>query len=270
MNPFPQVQRVKYKHNPIHRLTCEYRFPTILKINEKEIADFQETIRTQYPVYKQSIGHQNQLKMIVSESQEDELVSPIFSRYKTINHMFFSEDNNYGVNLNSTSLSVSTQKYQNWEDFSPRINTTLETFKKFYKPAFYERIGLKYVDIIHKSKLNIDKNTEWKELIQPQVLGFLNNPELTQYIKSYTTNTEIKIGNGAMAQIQAYLATATETKENKPASEPEIVFIIVSDLFALRTEITEASNCVDYLHSTAYDLFRFLITEKLHNAMVPN
>jgi uncharacterized protein (TIGR04255 family) len=266
--PFPEAKRVIYKTNPIVELICEFRFPRILKINENEPVEFQERIRTKYPINKITSGHQGQVTIEMSNNTVDAPL-PRFSHSeeKIKNHQFFSADNTLMVNLNSTSLSIATQKYEKWEKFSPQINEVLGIFVDIYKPAFYERIGLKYVDAIQKSKLNLNNKTPWGKLVKPHTAGYFANKELAQFVKNYMSTVEIDIDEGAVAQIRTFLAHVTDMKKTIPVGPSEIAFIIISDLFFLRKDLENAAKSVDYLHSVAYRLLRSIITDKLHNAM---
>jgi len=260
--PFPKVDRVVYKTNPINELICEFRFPRILSINEKDPVEFQEKIRSEYPIYKLVIGHQVQGTIEVPANSMDAPTSRVFQSEKIKNHQFYSVDNDLRVNLNSTSFSISTKKYERWESFLPKISELLTIFTDIYKPAFYERIGLKYVDVFQRSKLNLSPETKWGELIQPQAAGYFAEQELTQFIRNYTSSVEIDIGNSAIAQIQTFLGETADAQKER-------VFIIVSDLFYLRKKLVEADESLVYLHSVAYRILRSIITEKLHNAMGP-
>ena len=48
-------KRVKYNRCPLVEVIFQLRFPTILSINSKQPADFQEKIRKEYPFYDEGI-----------------------------------------------------------------------------------------------------------------------------------------------------------------------------------------------------------------------
>ena len=52
--PFPEVKRIIYKKNPLDKVICQLRFPTILKIEKEIPAEFQERIRKEFPNYSES------------------------------------------------------------------------------------------------------------------------------------------------------------------------------------------------------------------------
>lgn len=54
-------KRAKYKNCPLVEVIFQLRFPTILSINTKQPAEFQEKIRRDYPYYDEGIEEQNEL-----------------------------------------------------------------------------------------------------------------------------------------------------------------------------------------------------------------
>lgn len=71
-----------------------------------------------------------------------------------------------------------------WEDFKERLITPLQKLLEIYKPAFFERVGLRYVDAFQRSKLGL-QSSSWAELIQPFALGFLSNDKVMSEVKGY-------------------------------------------------------------------------------------
>ena len=45
----PETPRMIYKTNPLIEVTCQFRFPTILKISSRPPAAFQDQSRNQFP-----------------------------------------------------------------------------------------------------------------------------------------------------------------------------------------------------------------------------
>ena len=69
---------------------------------------------------------------------------------------------------------MSTVNYTRWEEFYAKFKLVLANFVDVYHPAFYERIGLRYIDAFSREKLNITDKS-WKELIQSPWIGPLSN-----------------------------------------------------------------------------------------------
>ena len=261
--PFNEVKRVIYGNNPLVQVSCQLRFPRILSINEKAPVDFQERIRKTYPVYNEAIEYQQQL--IIGPGTNP--LPKIIQNEQNKNYSFMSGDGVWRVNLTNTFLLLSTSRYERWEDFRSRLQEPLDALKTEYSPAFFERVGLRYVDAVTRSVQGFDIETPWTELIMPFALGFLSNSDVAADVKGYSATSEVDLGNNAMARI----ITSTGFVGNvmfQPDSE--LSFIVDSDLFFnVKKDLDELDDSLDFLHEHAGKLIRNIITDKLHQAMGP-
>ena len=261
--PFKTSERVIYKKNPLIQVMCQLRFPRILSINEKVPVDFQERIRKTYPIYNVAVEQQQQL---IVEPSIDPLPKFIQNEQRN-NYSFSSEDYIWRINLTSTFLSLSTLQYERWEDFRSHLQEPLQALIEIYYPAFFERVGLRYVDAFRRSKLNIGAETPWTELISQFALGFLSNNDIAADVKGYSATSEIDLGKNALARI----ITSTGFVGNMVNPQNgELSFIVDSDLFFnSKKNLNELDISLEYLHEHANRLIRSIITDKLHNAMEP-
>jgi len=265
--PFPEVERVIYSNNPLIEVICQLRFPRILKINENSPASFQDIIREDYPLFDITIEHQQ--KFAIDSNDNDTLPIPrVVQSEKINNYKFSSTDGFWHINLTSTFIALTTSKYYCWEDFLKRMEKPLAALLDIYKPAFYERIGLRYVDAFKKSRLRLD-DVDWSELIQPYALGFLSNPTIKNEVRSQNYMVEIDIGNNAIAKIKTVLGFVGSISNDIPATDPELSFIVDSDMFFMKKEINELDESLDYLHKNSTKLIRAIIKNRLHQAMKP-
>lgn len=155
------AERVKYGRSPLIETIYQLRFPTILSINSEQPVDFQSKIREKYPFFEQTVMPEQQM-MFSNEGVPSELrIRPIN------NYQFVTEDGNSKINLTSSFIAFSTVRYDRWEEFSKDIDDILPTFIDIYKPKFYTRIGLRYKDIIIRSKLGLE-DKKWTELLKPR------------------------------------------------------------------------------------------------------
>jgi len=261
--PFKESERVIYKRNPLVQVVCQLRFPRILSINERVPVDFQERIRKTYPIYNVAVEQQPQL---IVEPGMNPL--PKFIQNELINNYSFSSDDNiWRINLTSTFLSLSTSRYKRWEDFRSHLQEPLQALREIYYPAFFERVGLRYIDVFRRSVLNIGAETPWTELINKFALGFLSNNDIATDVKAYSATSEIDLGENALARIITSTGFVGEILNQQ---NNEVSFIIDSDLFFnLKKNLDELDKSLEYLHEHAGRLIRSIITEKLHNAMEP-
>ena len=259
---FEKAKRVIYKNNPLVQVICQLRFPRILSINEKVPADFQDSIRKDYPVYAVTVEQEQQVTI---EAIQDSVPKVIHGE-RINNYTFSSADGIWQINLTSAFLSLSTSRYTRWEDFCSRLKKPLNALNAVYSPAFYERIGLRYIDAYRRSALNLNVDTPWAELIKPFALGFLSS-EIAGEVKGYSSTSDIDLGNGAIARVVTSMGFVGNTVFQQ---NPELSFIVDSDFFYdSKKEIGEFDVSLDNLHNNANDLIRSIITDKLHEAMGP-
>ena len=176
-------KRVKYNRCPLVEVIFQLRFPTILSINSKQPADFQEKIRKEYPFYDEGIEEQNEL-LINTNGKSAQVKS---SQNK--NYSFVSVDKTYKVNLTSTFIAISTRKYTQWEEFSEKVRQVVKAFQETYEVPFYTRVGLRYIDVIQRSVLGLS-NEKWSDLVKPHVLGVVTQFE--DGMNSYVSQAEFK------------------------------------------------------------------------------
>ena len=142
-------KRAKYKNCPLVEVIFQLRFPTILSINTKQPAEFQEKIRRDYPYYDEGIEEQNELLLNANGKAAQVKTN------QNKNYSFISIDETYKVNLTSTFIAISTRKYTQWEEFSVKVEQVVKAFQEVYEVPFYTRIGLRYIDVIQRSVLNL-------------------------------------------------------------------------------------------------------------------
>lgn len=265
--PFKDTNRVIYKKNPLIEVVCQLRFPRILSINEKLPAVFQERIRGEYPLFE--VANEHQQRVSIEATGENVAPVPRITQSEVIkNYKFTSADGIWHINLTSTFLALSTSAYTTWDDFLSRLQEPLNALIEIYKPAFFERVGLRYVDAFRRSVLGIS-DVPWGELIQPFALGFLSNEDIKDDIRGFSSVTEIDIGDGAMARVNTALAYVGNANIGSEAGQSELSYIVDSDMYYGKKSIEDTKETLDKLHGTASKLIHAVITDKLHEAMEP-
>ena len=163
---FAPYERYQYARAPLVEVICQLRFPTILSIGAKEPAEFQEAIRKDFPQYA---ARQEQLPPKVVKKGNATALEP---QKPITNYNFISEDGRWKLNLTQGFIALSTLGYHCWEDFAQRLDKPLASFIQLYQPAFFERIGLRYVNAVSRKALGLE-DVPWVSLIQPAFLGVL-------------------------------------------------------------------------------------------------
>jgi len=259
--PFPERKRVVYKKNPLDRVICQLRFPAILRIETEIPAEFQERIRRDFPNFIEK--SEFQVEMPMGTPGQSTLEFPIqLSPKPNKNYQFSSENESWVFNLTRSFVALTSSNYTRWEQFKVKLSNPLKAFLEIYSPEYFPRIGLRYIDIIKRSKLGLD-DVSWNELLQPYVLGMLSTDNVGKNIASYECKNEIKLEDEtSVVRIITSLIQETETGE--------VCFLIDSDFFTTaKTTIDDAINKLDYFNTRGSRLIQWCITERLHNAMEP-
>lgn len=258
---FSDQPRCYYRKNPIAEVICQLRFPEILTIGANVPVDFQEAVRDDYPRYT-----------VIQERPAPKIVgapgNPVLQpQEKTKNYQFLSEDGIWRINLTTKFISLACRKYTNWEEFALHLDKSLAAFLRIYHPAYYERVGLRYINFISRKNLNLE-HIPFRDLFQPSYTGLLNEEELVE--KTFTRNAldvECTIRSGCRAKIHAGIGLV---KKNGQSSN-EITFIFDQDLYmAGNVPINHSAGALQTLHNQAFPIFRGAITDTLHEALEPH
>ena len=257
---FSKEKRCIYNSNQLAEVICQLRFPEILAINANSPVDFQEAIRAEYPRY----GTRNEMPAPKISGAPGNL--QLENQRPTVNHTFASADGTWRINLTSKFISLTCSNYKNWEEFAKKLDIPLAAFIKVYKPAFFERIGLRYMNFISREKLEL-QGVPFRELIQPQYLGILGWEDVDERSTNRCgVDAEIKLAGGCAAKLHA--GPGVVKRNGQP--DPEVKFIFDLDLFmGGNIPVNYSAGALQTLHDQAFPIFRDAITETLHDAMEP-
>ena len=231
-----QAARMIYRRNPLVNVVCQIRFPAILRISSESPSAFQEAIRHQYPIF--------------GTSQNNGA------------YHFFSEDQNWQLVLEKDSVTLNARRYDRWETFQSLLEGPLKAFCQHYQPSFFSRVGLQYRNIIRRSSLNI-QTKDWGKVLNPQATGALAWSDYPGELTGTRNEAWLRLnGNGSRLRVNHGLVTIRETNEG--------CYLIDNDFFIeSKTEIGDALNKLETLHEEAGKVFRWWITDTLHQAMGP-
>lgn len=255
------MERVIYKKNPLAEVIIQYRFPQILALNTNDPIDFQDAIKEDYPLYRLDIENQQEVSFAINQENAIPPIPTIIQKPIVKNHSFISADGMHKINLTNSFISISTLGYTRWEEMLSRFTKPLTKFEEIYLPPFYERIGLRYIDVFSRQNLGLE-GTPWKELINPFYIGAFQNID-EDSILSAGLNVEYYLDNKkSIAKIHTGIGTAN--------NNPEQVFILDSDFVHIdNIKRTACAEVLDYLHTNAKNVIGYAVTEKLHLAMEP-
>ena len=257
---FSNEMRCVYNRNPLGEVICQLRFPEILTIEANVPAQFQETIRAQFPLY--SVRKEAPLPKLTGTPGNLSMQQ----QPQNNNYQFVSADGVWRVNLTSKFISLACSRYTCWEDFAAMLDKPLAAFIQIYRPAFFERVGLRYLNFISRSALQLD-GTAWRELIQPRYLGILAEEQMQETAASRcSVDAEFAIRGGCRAKIHAGPGLVKRNGQQ----DNEVKFIFDQDLYmAGNIPVNHSAGALQTLHTQADSIFRGAITDTLHEAMDP-
>ncbi len=246
-----------YEKHQLVEVICQLRFPTILSIDTETPAAFQEKIRARFPRY---------------EVHDESIPSPTGLQKQKV-HSFVSADGGYKLSLSKSFIAFSTMRYSSWEDFAAWLDEPLGQFISVYNPAFFERIGLRYLNGFSREKLGME-HCRWNDLIQSRWLGPLDDDNVDENsLAKCSVDVEMKLGR-CLLRLHAgpgFIKRAVRTPKGiQQLQEPKPRFIFDQDLYCAGTlALKDAASILETLHGEADRVFSEAITELLHDAMEP-
>ena len=257
---FSTKDRCHYRSNQIAEVICQLRFPEILSIGTTAPAAFQDAIRDEFPQFirRQDLPAPKITGMPGHLSLENQP--------GVINYQFSSADGTWRVNLTSRFISLTCNRYSSWEDFAKKLDKPLAAFIQIYKPAYFERIGLRYLNFISRYELGLE-GVPFSQLISPCYLGPLMEEDV-QEANSTRCNIDAELNIRGGCRLKVHAGPGFVKKNGK--SDQEVKFIFDQDLFMPgQVPVNLSAGALQTLHAQAWSIFRGAITDQLHNAMDP-
>lgn len=264
--PLPTSEREVYKINPLKQVICQFRYPAILKVSAETPVQFQEAIRSDYPLYEERTSLPSNLHPFVKEGVSALLASlPLTAKAGLREHHFFTDDLNRMLSLTQEFISVTDNHYVDWQTFRTQVASAEEILKQIYSPADYERVGLRYVDMVDRKAIGVPEKP-WSELLNPSFIGILGAPGLaSDELQALTTEATLSIPDveEGYVNIKHGLAKAQQSEEQ--------IYVIDADFFtSRRRDSDESLQVLDRFNKWAGHLFRWAAKNSLRDALGRN
>jgi uncharacterized protein (TIGR04255 family) len=176
---------------------------------------------------------------------------------------FASADEKWKVSVTRDFLSLSTDQYTRWEHFREHLEGPLDALMAVYAPTFFTRVGLRYQDVIQKSRLSLAPTTKWAELVKPHIAGVHGVLELEGSVEESLGQLLISLPQfKGKVRINYGIVQIAGSTEN--------CFLIDGDYYTEeRTTHDAVSRILNYFNKQSGRLFRWCIEPRLHEAMEP-
>ena len=136
----------------------------------------------------------------------------------------------------------------------------MAALEQVYSPTSYTRVGLRYKDVIRRDSLGL-QGANWRDLLRPELVGELADTNICDSVEETLTQTVLRLPEfGAKVRLQHGLAIENNQQ----------LYVSDNDLFTeKRTELPDVYATLQYFSAQAHRLFRWCISDRLHDAMGP-
>jgi uncharacterized protein (TIGR04255 family) len=177
-------------------------------------------------------------------------------------HEFSGGDGAWAATLAPTFLALKTDNYKRWEAFHTRLQELFDALVELYQPPYFERIGLRYIDVIQRSQLELS-DRPWRELLQPHIGAELAANGIGDNILHVERQVLVRLSDEqGKVMIRHGIVQAQATNEQ--------CYMIDSDFFVeRRVEKENALATLTQFNRKAGWLFRWCIQPPVHDALEP-
>jgi uncharacterized protein (TIGR04255 family) len=256
--PFPQVERVIFGTNPLEEVICQLKFPPILKIDTETPAAFQDRIRANYPFYRnlQGMGLSPVPHNLVNLGG-----GPFPMMPGGVSHLFSSKDEQWTLALTREFLGLTCKRYKQWEEFRDHLSQSFAALRDLYSPHFFVRVGLRYRNLIRRSRLGL-VGLDWSELLKPWIAGAYSSPHVRGDVENNSIQMLIRLKN----DLGRVLVSSGAFKERGTDEE---CYLIDADFFTERhTEPSDVLEHLDSLNVQSDRFFHWCIGDTLRDALL--
>ncbi len=256
--PFPQCERVIYSRNPLVEVTCQLDFePSDGEENPQIRADqaieIHSGVKNELPQF--SIGKKLTVDLNTESKQVISNEEPTYE--------FISVAQDVKITLTRDFVNLTVSNYSGWEDFSSLLSSFLEQgLYQVIERRGYRRVGLRYKDIIQRSSLGLEGHS-WNELLNSYISKLYDEENcISKNIIGEQSSIRVKLEDNGQLSLQYGLVTNNATREE--------CFLIDGDFFH-EGKVNNGSvrEYMDKYNLSARNLFRWCITDKVHNALQP-
>ena len=257
-NPFIGTvpETVHLPNTPLTGVLIQVRFPEILSIAKTEfIADFQESIRADYPFH-----HLDQNPVLDLELSNNSIRQSLMPNWR-----FFDKERQWRLSLTASFISLETRAYKSRSDLTERADTVVRALSDTIKPSMMTRIGVRYVDRIH--------GPNWEKLsyfIRPEILGPYTGDyrdNLSRTLNEIICETDV----GSMISRWGYMpANQTHEPELMPPISAPSWFLDIDAYNEFEQpeafDADEIKSRVEKMATRTYGFFRWAVNDEFLRA----
>ncbi|MFP3922770.1 TIGR04255 family protein [Pseudomonas sp. W5-36] len=227
----------RFSRNFLKQAVCELRFPTLMELGEQRPpASFVKALRKDYPL----LDMNNEFKLGIGSAHAGS--SNI--------HILKSLKGNWSISLKESALTIETTNYTGFDNLRARILQAVEATKDFIDSAFFTRVGLRYINLLHSDH---DDVTDW---INPALIAPIASEKFTG-INDFGGRFQLLAPDGG-----CLFQHGVQLNQVKPDDSPVVEYMIDIDTFRAAVPLSDTAAAIDIMHHQAFDLFDWAITER--------
>ena len=247
----PSPTEVSLPQAPLVRVIAQVRFPTILSIrNPDQVAAFQETVRSAYPILNQEQVRRVVLNPLAPVS-DPKIQEDIVWRFQ-------DRDRKWRTSLTADFIALETTSYNNRRDFLERLRSILVAIDTTMNPQEALRVGVRYIDRITGPALQDISN-----MIRPEVLGVSLCP-IGDAAQTVLTQSQFRAEEGSLQARWGHLPPdgTIDPGTLEPIKEPcWILDLDMSSTEPLDFSADILGNAAERFMERIYSVFRWMVTD---------
>lgn len=258
---FERTERIHYGKNQLAEVICQLRFPTILRIGAEEPAEFQEAVRGMFPRYA---ARQDQIPPKINGAGTPAV--SVEAQKPVTNYHFVSADGAWRLNLTNGFLALTCHQYDDWEGFARMMDQPLAHLIRIYQPAFFERVGLRYMNAFSRAALGLEERP-WRDLIREPYVGILGEDDAQEEaVRRCTHDVDMQLQRGCRLKLHSGVGRLARNGKE----DPEIRWILDLDFsISGNVPVNQSAPALETLHMQAGPVFRGVLTDTLEEALEP-
>lgn len=240
----PIVEHERLSRPPLKAMLGQVRFPPVLLILERSyVAGFQEAVRSEYP----ELAEETQFGVLVGPNGPVQTQPSKQWRLSTT-------DGRWSISLaqDALTLEAAAAQYTYYHEFRARFAEIWPAAIRTLRPQRRVQQGLRYVNHIDAERAP----SEWRELINPQLLGAIGSPELGDDVEQAVSDYRFRRPDGTLALKHGLVRAGPDRKAG---------YLLDFDYFTQEPgdiSTDEVLTTFDRFHDVIYPLFRWCITER--------
>ena len=163
---FPDKPEIKLGKAPLTEVICQLKFPMLLRLSQDAPVDFQEVVRTRFPLLKVEQGVLVQFRGAAgSEKPLTESLPKIY--------YFASADEQRELTLAPDFLALSFHTYTHWYEILENLKLGTQALIQLYQPPYSTRVGLRFVNQLTLNNTGCETLDELSNLLRPELTAML-------------------------------------------------------------------------------------------------